>query len=97
LDKNYPWEYILNYFPEPLFVIYPKKIDETWGIKTVRENPKTFINRKNFPKLWAGLRDEDLQNVSGVPEAVFCHRGLFLAIAKTKEGAIKLAQLALLG
>jgi len=52
------------------------------------------VNRKNFPKLWAGLRDEELQNVTGVPDAIFCHRGLFLAIAKSKEGAIKLAQIA---
>ncbi len=95
LEKNYPYEYTLNNFSEPLFVIYPREDNINWGIKAVREDPKTFINRKNFPKLWAGLRDEELQNVSGVRDAVFCHRGLFLAVAKSREGAIKLAQLAL--
>jgi len=60
----------------------------------VQDNPKTFINRKNFPKPWAGLRDEELANVSGVRDAVFCHRGLFLAVAQSKEGAVKLAQIA---
>lgn len=95
LDKNYPFEYILNNFPEPLYVIYPRKSNGLWGIRVVRKDPKTFINRKNFPKSWAGLRDEELVNVSGVADAVFCHRGLFLAVAKTKEGAIKLAQIAL--
>jgi len=94
LEKNYPYENILINFPEPLFVIYPREADNFWGIKAVRENSKTFINRKNFPKLWAGLKDEDLQNVSSVPDAVFCHRGLFMAVAKTKEGAMKLAQIA---
>jgi uncharacterized UPF0160 family protein len=63
-------------------------------VRAVRDDPKTFINRKNFPKLWAGLRDEELQNVTGVKDAVFCHRGLFLAVANSKEGAIKLAQIA---
>jgi uncharacterized UPF0160 family protein len=94
LDKNYPYEYTLHNFSEPLFVIYPRKADNLWGIKAIKDDPKTFINRKNFPKTWAGLRDEELQNVSGVSDAIFCHRGLWLAVAKTKEGAIKLAQIA---
>ena len=82
-------------FPEPLFVIYPREVYKNyWAVKAVRNDPKTFINRKDFPKSWAGLRDEELQKISGVSDAIFCHRGLFLAVAKTKEGAIKLAQIA---
>ncbi len=97
LDKYYPFEYTLSSFSEPLFVIYPREDSDgskTWGVKAIRADPKTFKNRKNFPTSWAGLRDEELQKVSGVPDAVFCHRGLFLAVAKSKEGAIKLAQIA---
>lgn len=95
LDKNYPCEYTLNNLPEPIFVIYPRESDNLWGVKAVREDPKTFKNRKNFPSSWGGLRDEELQKATGVPEAVFCHRGLFMCVAKSKEGAIKLAQIAL--
>ena len=94
LEKNYPYEYTLHNFPEPLFVVYPRSSDGFWGVKSVKENPKTFVNRKNLPKLWAGLREEELQNVTGVRDAIFCHRGLFLAVAESKEGAIKLAQIA---
>ncbi len=94
LEKNYPFEYTLQNFPEPLFVIYPRSSDNFWAVKTVRINPKTFVNRKNFPKTWAGLRDEELANVTGIIDAVFCHRGLFLTVSKSKEGAIKLAQIA---
>lgn len=94
LDKNYPFEYTLNNFSEPLYVIYPRESDGFWGVRAVRKDPKTFINRKNLPKLWAGLRNEELQNVSGVRDAIFCHRGLFMAVANSKEGAIKLAQIA---
>ena len=54
----------------------------------------TFKNRKDLPKSWAGLVDEELQKISGVPDAMFCHRGLFVANAKSREGAIKLAQIA---
>ena len=92
LDKNYPEEVFQN-FPETLFVIYPRKV-EWWGARAVKEGLGTFKIRKNFPASWAGLRDEEMANVSGVPDAIFCHRGLFLAVAKTKEGAIKLAQIA---
>ena len=95
LDQNYPFEYVLHNFPEPLFIIFPRKMDNSWGIKAVREDPKTFKNRKDFPKAWAGLRDAELQQITGVKDAVFCHRNLFLAVAKTKEGAIKLVELAL--
>ena len=97
LDKHYPFEYILNNFSEPLFVVCPSKDKRNkWGARAVREDPKTFKNRKNFPASWAGLRNEELVKVTGVPDAVFCHNNLFMAVAKSKEGAIKLAELALL-
>ena len=94
LDKHYPWEEIINNFSEPLFVIYPRETDNFWTVEAVKANAKSFVNRKNLPKLWAGLSNEDLQNVSSVSDAVFCHRGLFMAVAKTKQGAMKLAQIA---
>lgn len=94
LDKNYPSEYILHDFPELLFVVYPRTTDNLWAARAVRKNLNNFENRKNFPQKWGGLRDEELQKISGVADAVFCHRGLFLAVAKSKEGAIKLAQIA---
>lgn len=94
LDKNYPTEHILNNFPEPLFVVYPRKLNNWWSAKTVRTDPKVFRNRKDFPALWGGIRDEELQKLTGVADAVICHRALYMCIAKTKEGAIKLAQIA---
>ena len=94
LDKHYPFEYILSTFPEPLYVIYPR-VGGLWGAKAARNDPKTFINRKDFPKSWGGVRDEELRKITGVPDAVFCHRGLYMVVSKSKEGAIKLAQIAL--
>ena len=97
LDKEYPVQRTLHNFPEPLFVIYPRKTRNYWGVKAVKKDPKTFINRKNFPASWMGLRDEELQKITRVADSVFCHRRLFLAVAKSKEWAIKLAELALIG
>lgn len=83
----------LQDFPEPLFVVY--KSDE-WRIVAMRLHPDSFGNRKDFPKNWAGLRDEEFQKISGITDGVFCHKNLFLVGAKSKEGAIKLAEKALL-
>jgi uncharacterized UPF0160 family protein len=94
VDKNYPFEYILSTLPEPLYAVYPRKSGNGWGVKAIRADMKTFNNRKDFPKAWAGLRDEELQRLTGVADAIFCHRALFVAAAKSKEGAIKLAQIA---
>ena len=58
----------------------------------MRIKPEDFPSRKPFPKEWAGLSDEELQKVSGVNDAVFCHRGVFLCVAKSLEGAIELAK-----
>lgn len=87
------WDALQN-FSEPLFIVYGDY--ESWAAVAMRKEINSFKNRKNFPKLWAGLRDKDLQKITGVADSIFCHRNLFLVVAKTKEGAIKLAQLALL-
>jgi len=95
-DMNYSFDFSLQNFAEPLFIISPsKEVKDKWSVRAVRQDSKTFKNRKDFPKAWAGLRDEELQKVSGVNDAVFCHRALFLCVSKSKEGAIKLAQIAL--
>ena len=86
------WDALQN-FEEPLFIVYGD--DEDWGTVAMRKDINNFENRKYFPKIWAGLKDEEFQKISGVSDAVFCHRGLFLVGAKSKKGAIKLAQIAL--
>lgn len=94
LDENYPHENVLSNFPEPLFVVYPKTNKVFWGVEAVRDDIKTFKNRKDLPVSWAGLSNGELQKITNVPDAVFCHRGLWITVAKSKEGAIKLAQIA---
>ena len=39
-----------------------------------------------------GLRDQELSDKVGIPDLVFVHKGGHLGVAKTKEGAIQLAQ-----
>jgi len=94
MDRKYPFQEVLIAMPEPLFAVYPRS-DGSWSAKAILADLRSFTNRKNFPSAWAGLRGEELEKASGVSGAVFCHRGLFLAVAKTKEGAIALAKKAL--
>ena len=55
----------------------------------------SFETRKNLPEAWGGLKDEEFVKVSEISDAVFCHRALFMAVAKSREGAVKLAEMAL--
>jgi uncharacterized UPF0160 family protein len=99
-EKNYSWEDILKDFKEVLFVVEPEDdrvSNGNWKIKCVRDNPNSFVNRKDLPKEWSGLRDGKLAEISGVEGAIFCHNARFMAINRTKEGAVKMAQKALLG
>lgn len=93
LDEDFSWKDTLARFSELLFVVHPQ--NGSWRLYSVRDNPHLFKNRKDLPEPWAGLRDKELSRATGVPDAVFCHRNRFMAVAQTKEGAIALAKLAL--
>jgi uncharacterized UPF0160 family protein len=56
---------------------------------------REFSPKLPFPKSWAGLRDYQLSLITGVSDATFCHNGRFAAGAKSQDGAILLAKLAL--
>lgn len=93
LNADLPWKETLARFPEPIFVVHPE--GAVWYLECVRDDPNSFTNRKDLPESWAGLRDEELANTTGVPDAIFCHRNRFMAVAKSREGAVALAKLAL--
>ncbi len=93
LDQYIPFGKFFRDKEEVLYVVSPNKEKTQWRVVVLQE--AKFVNRKDLPVAWAGLRDEELQKVSGVDDATFCHRGLFLAVAKSKEGALRLAQIAL--
>ncbi|MDO8508075.1 MAG: MYG1 family protein [Nanoarchaeota archaeon] len=95
LDTYIPWKEIIVNESNLKFIIYQDSLDKNWlGLAVPIEIGK-FENRKDFPKEWAGLADEELEKVSGVIGAKFCHNKLFIVVAKTKQGAINLVELAL--
>lgn len=91
-DSNIAWESILVQKPEPLVVVSPSIDGKDWRAKTVPIENDSFERRVLFPVDWAGKVDGELQAISGIDDAKFCHRGRFLAVAHSKQGAIKLAE-----
>jgi uncharacterized UPF0160 family protein len=75
-----------------LFVVNPR--DEDWAIGGIRIKGDSFEQRANLPAAWAGLTDAALEEASGVKGAKFCHNGLFIAVAATREAALEMANIA---
>lgn len=87
LDSYIPYEYaIFKLNLDINFVIYPSNRGG-YAAHTVPIKYKGFTPKIPFKKEWAGLRDKELQNISGIKTAKFCHNKLFLATAETIEDA----------
>lgn len=95
-EKALPWKRILSEYSEPIYVIYPRS-DGSWGLRGVPnpEKPGSFVYRKDLPLGWAGKSDRELQEITGVRDAIFAHRTGFMAAANSREGVLKLAEIAL--
>ena len=97
-EGGMPWTaVVVQEMPEVLLVIYPETDEggQRFVLRTVPAAADSFANRMDLPRAWAGLRDRQLADASGVPDALFCHTNLFIAVARSFEGALQLARLAL--
>lgn len=102
LDNDFPrylYQDTLSRLPEPIYVVIPSGHSDLWKVEAVKKSPDTMENRKLFPLSWRGffVGDNKIKEVTEVNEASFSHKAGFLMIAESKEGAIKLAEKALLG
>lgn len=70
-----------------LFVVMPA--GEQWKVRGI---PPDYEHRMQvrlpLPQEWAGLLEQDLKRVSGIPGAVFCHKGRFTSVWETKRDAL---------
>ncbi|PSR99006.1 metal-dependent protein hydrolase [Coniella lustricola] len=76
------------------YVLYPEKStpDARWRVQAVPVTKDSFQSRKPLPKEWRGVRDEELDKVSGIPGCIFVHAAGFIGGNKTFEGALELAK-----
>lgn len=94
LDKMYPWEELLTQYKEPLMIIASRGPGR-WKAEPTLVKKGSFERRMYFPQAWAGLRDEELQKVTGVSDAIFCHNGRFIVVAGSKKGVQQLVDIVL--
>ncbi|MCQ8239990.1 MYG1 family protein [Rhizosaccharibacter radicis] len=91
LDRGMPWKDVVFADGLPvLFGIYPAS-NGNWMVDAVPPEPGSFAQRLPLPAAWAGLQDQALADISGVPDAVFVHLRCFVAAARSREGARALA------
>ena len=100
LENNFPrylYQETLSSLPEPIYMICQSRFSKAWKVEAVQGAPYTLKSRKPFPEAWRGRLGENqgLAEVTGVSDAVFCHRDGFLLETKTKESAFKLAEISL--
>lgn len=80
--------------PETLFTIFPSPTDG-FMIQQIPVEAQSFNGRLPLPEIWAGKRDEELSELTGVPGCIFVHPGRFIGGNKTLEGAIEMAKRAI--
>jgi len=101
ISKNFPrylYQNVLSKLAEPIYLIFPSGHSSLWKIEAIKKSPDVMESRRNFPESWRGILNDNkkLQEVSEIPDIVFCHQSGFLAETFSKEGAIKLALKALI-
>lgn len=92
MDKKLPFR--LTQYKDVLFSVYPS-LRTGWCAQVVNIAEGSHDPRTHFPKSWAGKSPEDLQKITGVADAQFCHIGRWLVSALSKEGVLKLVELTL--
>ncbi|XP_027805653.1 MYG1 exonuclease isoform X2 [Marmota flaviventris] len=74
-----------------MFVIFTDQAGQ-WRVQCVPKEPHSFQNRLPLPEPWRGLRDEALDQVSGIPGCIFVHASGFIGGHHTREGALSMAR-----
>jgi uncharacterized UPF0160 family protein len=97
-DQNIPWMdtfFEMGGIDHPaLFVIMPS--EDHWKLRGIPPSLQQRMQvRSLLPKEWAGLLDKELKEISGIPGAIFCHKGRFISIWKRQEDALKALEICL--
>jgi len=79
--------------PKELVIIPRTK--HSWTIQSVPENSKDIFSIKcPSPISWRGLSDEELSNVSGIANMIFCHKNGYVTMVNgSLDDALKVARI----
>jgi uncharacterized UPF0160 family protein len=81
-DRHYKWkrayfEHGGAHHPSD-YVLFPDD-DGSWRLLGIPDEAGSFGLKRPLPAEWAGLVDDELSRVVGVPGAKFCHKNRFIA------------------
>ena len=94
LDRGAPWqEPVFAHGLDVLYAVYPAA-GGTWMVGAMPPERHSFAQRLPLPASWAGLQDEALVAASGIEDAVFVHAKRFVGAAKSRAGAMAMANAA---
>lgn len=88
------WQVAVIELESVRFVLFPSEAGQ-WSIQAVPVGRGFSAVKRRLPASWLGKRDWELRQLTGVDDAIFCHNAGFVAVAHSKEGALKMAHLAL--
>jgi len=78
------------------YILFPDNHGQ-WRVQAIpKDINNTFENRYPLPEEWRGFRDEQLSKITGIPDCIFVHATGFIGGNKTLEGALKMAEKALI-
>lgn len=69
--------------------------NEDYRVQCVPVKEGSFVCRKFLHKKWFGIRDNELEKVSGIEGIKFCHSTGFIGGHKTRDGTLKMAEMSL--
>lgn len=92
LDHYVPWKpayFELGGEDHPTdYVLFPSE-DATWKLVAIPPTLGQFEQKRPLPASWAGKMNEELADVTGTHEAVFCHKNRFIAVFRSKEATLE--------
>lgn len=102
LERTCSWKSALLRLEEKMgikdgveFVLFQDRGEGGFRVQTVPLQPRSFEFRRGLHADFRGLRDAELQKITGLPSAVFVHVTGFIGGCKTYEDALKMAELSL--
>jgi uncharacterized UPF0160 family protein len=95
LETGMPWKNAVFSHDLPVVFCVSPASNGNWMVDTMPPEPGSFAQRLPLPEGWAGLQGAELAAASGVPDAVFVHVRRFVGAAKSRDGAIAMARMAL--
>lgn len=101
LERFCPWQEHLREIETELgdftikYVLFTGTSVNDFRVQCIPVKEGSFVCRKFLMAEWFGLRDEELEKVSGIEGAKFVHATGFIGGAKTREATLKMAETSL--